>query len=167
MSAKSRMLVVLSAVVAFCLIAAAQFGSLSRSNEPFLVQERPVAAKVPPGGQAEAELTFRLGKGLHINSNKPSSELLVPTTLKLDPPAGVEVMKIVYPEGEDKSFAFAPEEKLNVYEGRFTIRAKLKTQPSAKPGNLKVEGELKYQACTDAVCYPPKKLPVVLPVEVE
>jgi len=40
-------------------------------------------ATVAPGKTAQAELLFRVGPGFHINSNKPNSELLIPTSLNL------------------------------------------------------------------------------------
>jgi hypothetical protein len=37
---------------------------------------------------------------------------------------------------------------------------------SVLPGKYVFRGELKYQACDNAACYPPKKLPVQFEVKV-
>ena len=124
----------------------------------------PVA--VAPGATTRVELHFRVSPGYHINSNKPRSEFLIPTRLKLSPPANLTPGAIVYPEGKDLSFSFSPKEKLNVYAGDFTVRAELSALKSAPAGTYKVAGELRYQACNDRACFPPMKLPVEFEVTV-
>ena len=124
------------------------------------------AVAVAPGGSVRVELRFRVGAGLHINSNKPRSEFLIPTRLKLSPPAQLTPGPVVYPEGKDLTFAFSPKEKLNVYAGDFAVRAELRALGSAPPGTYKVQGELRYQACNDRACFPPAKLPVEFEVTV-
>ena len=124
------------------------------------------AVAVAPGGSVRAELRFRVAPGYHINSGKPRSEYLIPTRLKLNPPANFTPGPIVYPEGKDLSFAFSPQEKLNVYAGDFTVRAELRALRSAPPGSYKVQGELRYQACNDRACFPPAKLQVAFEVTV-
>jgi Thiol:disulfide interchange protein DsbD, N-terminal len=104
--------------------------------------------------------------GFHINSSVPRSSYLIPTKLTLNPPAGIDVGKIAYPAGTDVALPFAPDEKLNVYSGEFSIAAYLSAVSGATPGQHKVQGELSYQACNDRACYPPKKLPVSVEVTV-
>jgi cytochrome c biogenesis DsbD-like protein len=111
------------------------------------------------GKATPVTLQFKILPKYHINSNKPKSELLVPTVLSLDPPTDVVVGKITYPAGIDANFAFAPSETLNVYAGKFAITALVSAAKIATPGKYRVHGFLKYQACDDRACYPPKKLP--------
>jgi hypothetical protein len=73
---------------------------------------------------------------------------------------------VTYPEGEQMSFAFAPEEKLSVYSGDFSLSVMVRPLASVLPGKYAFRGELKYQACDNAACYPPKKLPVQFEVKV-
>src|SRR5512146_1719014 len=75
---------------------------------------------VTPGKPARLELQFRVAPGYHITSHQPAADYLIPTTLKLDAQTGLMVSKVQYPEGENLSFAFSPNEKLNVYTGDFT-----------------------------------------------
>ena len=118
------------------------------------------------GSTASLEMAFRISDGFHINSNKPHSDFLIPTELKLNPPPQVAVADIKYPAGKDETFRFSPGEKLSVYSGDFSIDTMLKAPASAAPGNYAVKGELNYQACDKAACYPPKTMPVQFQVTV-
>ena len=100
-------------------------------------------------------MSFRISSGFHINSNKPTQEILIPTTVKLSPPADMLVGKIEYPAGEQMALPFMPEEKLSVYSGTFDVTGVLKTTTAVSPGTYRVRGELRYQACSDRQCFPP------------
>ena len=118
------------------------------------------------GKATNVELRFHVGSGFHINSNKPAAEYLIPTTLKLDVPTDIVVGKIQYPPGEEMSFAFAPEEKLSVYSGEFSVLVQVRPLASMLPGKYEIRGRLRFQACDNAACYPPKQLPVDFEVKV-
>jgi len=74
--------------------------------------------------------------------------------------------KVSYPKGEDMSFPFAPGEKLNVYTGDFAVRVVVRPLHNVVPTKYAIHGNLKYQACDNAACYPPKQLPVSFEVKV-
>ena len=133
---------------------------------PSVTLQTPEVATVMRGKVGSTELQFRVGAGFHINSNKPSADYLIPTTLRLDVPTDLVVGKITYPPGQESSFAFAPDEKLSVYSGDFDVTVQIRPLSSVLPGKYEVRGELKYQACDNAACYPPKKLPVQFEVKV-
>jgi hypothetical protein len=115
---------------------------------------------------ATVPISFRVVSGYHINSNQPKSEYLIPTVLKITATTDIVIGKITYPEGHDASFAFAPDEKLNVYTGDFKVDVSVHPLRSVVPGKYMVRGTLKYQACDNAACYPPKQLPVSFEVKV-
>ena len=116
--------------------------------------------------QTMVNLNFRIPSGYHINSNTPKSEFLIPTALKMDLPTDIVLGKIEYPAGEDRSFPFSPDEKLSVYSGDFTIAVAVHPLHSVVPGKYVMHGVLRYQACDNAACYPPKSLPVSFEVKV-
>src|SRR5215831_11232628 len=120
----------------------------------------------PQAAQTIVPLNFRVASGFHINSNAPKSEFLIPTALKMDPPTDVVLGKIAYPEGKDVSFPFSPDEKLNVYSGDFTIDMLVHPLTSVVPGKYAMRGLLRYQACDNAQCFPPKTVPVNFDVKV-
>ncbi len=116
--------------------------------------------------QTIVNLDFRIPPGYHINSNTPKSEFLIPTALKMDLPTDIVLGKIEYPPGEDRAFPFSPDEKLSVYSGDFTIAVAVHPLKSVVPGKYVMHGVLRYQACDNAACYPPKNLPVGFEVKV-
>jgi hypothetical protein len=148
------------------LLAAALAQDSLTPKAPIVIAVPPEAVAVAPGGSVRVELRFRVSPGYHINSNKPRSDFLIPTRLKLSPPAGLTPGAVVYPEGKDLTFVFSPKEKLNVYAGDLVVRAELRALASAPAGSYKVAGELRYQACNDRACFPPTKLPVEFDVTV-
>jgi hypothetical protein len=116
--------------------------------------------------QTMVDLNFRVASGFHINSNAPKSEFLIPTSLKMDLPTDIILGKIAYPEGKDLAFPFSPDEKLNVYSGDFTIAVAVHPLHAVVPGKYVMHGALRYQACDNAQCFPPKALPVSFEVKV-
>jgi hypothetical protein len=123
-------------------------------------------ASVTRGKANSVELLFRVERGFHVNSNQPSAEYLIPTSLKLDPPTDIAIGKITYPPGQEMSFAFAPDDKLSVYTGDFSLLVNVRPLSSVLPSRYEIRGNLRYQACDNAACYPPKNLPVHFEVKV-
>jgi cytochrome c biogenesis DsbD-like protein len=144
----------------------AGLGTDTRGPRDFVEATNTPHAMVKAGQPAKVELKFRVLDGFHVNSNVPRSSYLIATKIKLDPTPEIQVGKITYPPGKDMAFPFAPDEKLNVYSGEFTVTAGVTATRTAAPGQHKLAGELTYQACNDRACYPPKKLPVSVEVTV-
>jgi len=132
--------------------------TLTTAPVPLVTAQRALATMV--------NLNFRVPPGYHINSNTPKSEFLIPSALKMDLPTDIILGKIEYPAGEDKTFPFSPDEKLSVYSGDFTIAVAVHPLHSVVPGKYVMHGVLRYQACDNAACYPPKNLPVSFEVKV-
>jgi hypothetical protein len=151
-----------------CAAFAQDLGSLSKSKAPVqrVTVMPPKVVAIAPGGKATTELAFQVKPGFHINSNKPGSELLVPTVVKLSPPTDIGVGSLEYPAGRDQSFPFSPGDKLNVYTGDFTVTAVVAAAKTMPAGRFRVHGFLQYQACDDRACYPPTKLPIAFDVQV-
>lgn len=121
---------------------------------------------VTRGKSNRVNLRFHVSPGFHVNSNQPKSEFLIPTVLKLNAPTDIVIGRVSYPAGSEMSFAFAPEEKLSVYSGEFPVAVEVRPLAEVIPARYMIRGELKYQACDNAACYPPKKLPVQFEVKV-
>ena len=86
--------------------------------------------------------------------------------LKLNPPTDIAIARVSYPRGEEMSFPFAPDEKLSVYSGDFALDVRVRPLHTVMPGKYMVRGTLKYQACDNLACYPPRQLPVQFEVKV-
>ena len=134
--------------------------------QPSVIMASVQPVQLNPGETRRVELDFRVNAPFHINSNKPHSNLLIPTTLKLVIPKPLEIASIEYPAGEDQTFPFSPTEKLSVYSGDFTVYVTVRAPAYAHGSSFPVGGELYYQACDKNACYPPKKLAVNFNVSV-
>ena len=159
------------------IVFAASLAVLASAQEPGTVvpsiQFAPVGkVQLKPGESKSVPLDFRIANGFHVNSNKPHSELLIPTALNLPAAqmlkagSSVGVASLKYPAGEDVSFPFAPGEKLSVYSGDFSITAVIKASAKAAEGEYPISGELRFQACDKSACYPPRAIPVKFTVSV-
>jgi DsbC/DsbD-like thiol-disulfide interchange protein len=115
---------------------------------------------VRAGRMTPAQITFHILSGFHVNSNKPATPELIPTQLNFSLPGDLVIAKVQYPAGQLISFPFDPTEKLSVYSGDVTVKFTVIASAKAGTGSYTVHGELKYQACDNNACYPPKKLPV-------
>src|SRR5258707_13922388 len=86
-----------------------------------------VSAPLPSitrGQPGNVDLRFHIASGYHINSNQPAEEFMIPTALHMDATTDIVIGKINYPAGLDVAFEFAPEQKLSVYSGNFTVDRK-------------------------------------------
>jgi len=138
----------------------------SMDDKPHVIMAPVGNVQVHAGATKAVNLAFLVGSAYHINSHTPKSPLLIPTVLKLDATAPVKLGDVKYPAGQDMSFAFSGDEKLNVYSGDFVIDAFVAVPANAAAGNYPVKGTLRFQACDHSACYPPRNLPVEFQVTV-
>lgn len=164
---KSRAKTRLRSLRALLLLTTASLCSAQVPGKAPSLTIAPVPLTTTPRAKATmVDLNFRVPPGYHINSNTPKSEFLIPTNLKMDLPTDIILGKIAYPAGEDASFPFSPDEKLSVYTGDFTIAVAVHPLHSVVPGKYVMHGMLRYQACDNAACYPPRTLPLSFEVKV-
>ncbi len=162
MAIRAATLLVATALLWTPLRAQESFGS----HPPTVKLTPPPLASVMRGRATTVNLHFEIESGYHVNSNTPTAEYLIPTTLKLQPPTDIMIGKVTYPPGEEMSFAFAPDDKLSVYSRSFDIAVQIRPLVGVMATKYSVRGNLKYQACDKAACYPPKQLPVDFEIHV-
>lgn len=102
------------------------------------------------------ELHFRVDPGLHINSHTPKDELLVPTSFAVTGESQLKVIGEEYPAGIPLRLNVGAGEVLSTYQGEFQVRLKI----AAAKSDSTLTGVLRYQACDDRSCFPPRNLPV-------
>jgi hypothetical protein len=154
-------------ILALCLLLAMTPGFAQLGDANSRVTADPVdKVVVHPGRNTPVQFTFHIRPGYHINSNKPLTAELIPTVLSFSLPEDLVVGRLQYPAGALTSFPFDPTQKLSVYSGNFTVKGILIAQPKAVAGPYTVHAELKYQACDNNACYPPKKLPLAFNVNI-
>jgi thiol:disulfide interchange protein DsbD len=145
-------------VLAFSALCFAQ----GNVNPLTIAQPERIAAKA--GSTAEIKLNAQLRTGYHANSNTPSDEYLIPMRLTWST-SPLEVAEVVYPKAQMEKYSFS-DKPLSVYTGDFEVVTKFKIPSSATPGQAVLTGKLRYQACTDRMCLPPKTVEVTLPVDI-
>lgn len=129
------------------------------SSAQLIKPEEPVriffhaATSAQPGNTIEARIEVEIKPGWHLFSQKPEIRGITPTQVKLEPPKGYTVEKILFPKPE-AVFSEVFGKNLNLYQEKLTITLVMKINPDAS-GKLPVAGSLKYQACSDQVCRPP------------
>src|SRR5205823_777232 len=136
--------------------------SFAQSNVLTIAPPEKINAKA--GSETPVKIVAQLKSGYHCNSDKPSEDYLIPLKLTWTP-APLEVAQIVYPQAQMEKYAFS-EKPLSVYTGDFEILTKFKVPASAPPGPAILTGKLRYQACTDRMCLPPKSVDISLPITV-
>lgn len=140
--------------------------SAQRITSESVVKVEAQPAEIPSGGSAEAVVLVTIQSGYHINANPPTYPYLKATALEISPADGVSVGFVTYPKAINKKFAFA-ESPLAVYEGETELKATLKADKSAKPGQRSISARLRIQACDEQVCYPPGSLELAIPVNIK
>ena len=139
---------------------------LAAQNSGYLsVGELPkVAAK--RGAAVTAKIPLSVQPGYHVNSNTPSDEYLIPLKLTWKSTGALEAGPVQYPKASLEKYEFS-EKPLSVFTGRFELTANFKVAANAPAGPGAAVGQLRYQACSERACYPPKTIEVTLPYSVQ
>jgi DsbC/DsbD-like thiol-disulfide interchange protein len=116
------------------------------------------------GVKTRGTVVLTIPAELHVNSNKPVSEYAIPTTVRISG-TGVTVGAITFPRGTNRKFQFS-ENLINVYEGTVFFPFTVTVPRSYKGSSITVKAVVRYQACTDEVCYPPKSKTVDITAKV-
>lgn len=119
-----------------------------------------------PGATVNGVVVLEVDKPYHVNANPASEDYLIPTALKLEAGKGYTVGAVQYPKPTEKAFAFSEGKPLKIYEGRVPIRFQLTLDKNAPKGDLNIKGTLRYQACDDNACYPPRTQPIEIKVPI-
>jgi len=120
-------------------------------------------ARVQRSSEFTEKLTVDVKPGFHVNSNAPEDEYLIPLKLTWTGPLQSET--VTYPKAERIKSAFS-EKPVPVFTGKFEIVSKLKVPPNAPTGPNLATAKLRYQACNDRECLPPKTVDVNLSLDI-
>jgi uncharacterized protein YyaL (SSP411 family) len=107
----------------------------------------------------EIVITLDIESGYHINANPASFDFLIPTSVTF---GNVRPVEVRYPAPTSFKPSFAPD-TLNVYEGKVQLVAKL--ADGAVDGLSELNATINAQACTEAVCLPPSRIVLAIPLD--
>jgi DsbC/DsbD-like thiol-disulfide interchange protein len=162
-----RFTIKLALAMALLLVPSNFFASKLPQSAPDIgVNARLASDKVRKGGRVQGTVVMDIPSGYHINSNRPLEKYLIASQLQFEAPAGVRVGPIVFPRPVLRSLKFS-KSKVSVFEGHTTIRFSVTVPASFKSNSVELKGRLRYQACNDDVCFPPKTTEVKVWLKVE
>jgi cytochrome c biogenesis DsbD-like protein len=139
--------------------------ALAAQTSPTLTVEPPPPVKAHKASVAIVTVKASLPQGYHANSNTPTEPYLIP--LKLTWTGGpLESEAVTYPKGEMEKYSFS-DKPISVVSGEFSITTRFKVPADAPSGPAAQTGKLRYQACNDRSCFPPKTADVSVTVQVD
>ncbi len=113
-----------------------------------------------PYQKLRLEFEIRIAQGLHVYV-EPIPEGYTPLTVEVDLLEGMETGEPELPDPHPFEVE-GLDEQFYVYEG--TVRGALPLVLTKNLGEVGLRVTLSYQACSDALCYPPAELAVELPI---
>lgn len=116
------------------------------------------------GSTVDAKMSFDLRPGYHVNSSTPSESYLIPLKLTWETGA-LKPVDVLYPKPQMEKYSFS-KVPLSVYTGEFAVVTKLQVPANTPVGPATLTGKIRYQACNDRMCLPPKNLDVKMQVVV-
>ena len=155
-----RIVLIATALLAVSILPAA----FSQQNAVLTIAS-PKTVTARPGATIDVPLDISIDPAFHVNSNAPSDPYLIPLRLTWSPGA-LENAAVSFPPPKTQKFGFS-ETPLSVFSGQFRILTKFTVAQNAPSGLGIVSGKLRYQACNDHECLPPKTIGIDLPVDIE
>ena len=131
------------------------------SGGSYLTAEAPEKLALKRGASGEAKISVSVTPNFHVNSNTPSDAYLIPLKLTWTPGGALEPVGVVFPKPRMEKYEFS-DKPLSVFTGDFDLVAKFKAPTDAPQGPGIMVGKLRYQACNNNSCFPPKTAEVRL-----
>ncbi len=107
----------------------------------------------------DVKLSVKVAPGYHVNSNAPDDPYLIPLRLSWDKPV-LEPVGTRFPTPQRVKLAFS-DKPVAIFSGSFEIVATLRAPANVADMGM-MSGKLRYQACNDRECLPPKVVPIRL-----
>jgi thioredoxin:protein disulfide reductase len=136
-----------SILIVFASTADAQFGGGDAGPKASITG----ALTAREGNAVQGVVTAKIEDGWHINSARPLDEYAIPTELTLDP-ATAALKDVTYPQHKMQKFSFSGDKEIAVYEHTIEIPF----SATLVEGSTVIKASLRYQACNDTVCLPPR-----------
>ena len=151
----SRALLPLSLLIATAVLA---------QNSGYLTIGEPAKVVGKRNAAVQAKIPVQVKEGYHVNSNTPSEEYLIPLKLTWTSTGALEAGTVTYPKASMETYIDKP---ISVFTGNFDLVANFKVAPNAPAGPGVATGKLSYQACNNKACFPPKKVDVTIPYQIQ
>lgn len=147
-------------------LSAMSLAQFAPPKDALSVQAAASVKQIVPGKPFVILVTLNIKQPYHVNANPASEKFLIPTTVNMEPVAGMTFAQPQYPKGHQREFAFTSGKKIAVYEGKTVIRTVATPAKNLKAGSVTIRGKVNYQACDEKSCYPPGVLLFTLQLKV-
>ena len=151
---------------AFTLLLAASWHSSVAQTSPALSVAPQGELTIKRGAEADLKLKAELRPGFHVNSNAPADEFLIPLKLIWPKDSPIEARAVTYPKPQLENYAFSAK-PVSVFSGTFEIVTRFKVPGNAMTGVVPIVGKLRFQACNEKECLPPRTIDVHVTVAVQ
>jgi DsbC/DsbD-like thiol-disulfide interchange protein len=112
----------------------------------------------------QTKIPVSIEPGFHVNSNTPSDDYLIPLKVAWGSLGALEGAQVSFPK---PTTAKVGDESLSVFTGNIDLLVSFKVAAKAPAGPGVATGTLSYQACNDRACFPPKKIALNIPYQVQ
>jgi DsbC/DsbD-like thiol-disulfide interchange protein len=154
-------------IAAFLVLPASSYStSVPQSAPDIKITQSLASHQLKKGQSVQATIVMDIPAGYHVNSNRPLEKFLIPTQLTVEAPSGIRAGSVVYPRAVLRKFNFS-KNRVSVYEGKARLRVNLTVPGGAPSGSSEIKLKLRYQSCSDEVCFPPQTKEMSLWLNVE
>jgi thiol:disulfide interchange protein DsbD len=154
-------------IVAALALSVCGFAAFGQTQDDIvLVKVIPSAEIFRAGQTAPVTLELTIRPPFHINSDQPSGEDFIGTTVAFKAQPGVSYGRAKFPRPVIRKLDFF-DGPLSVFEGVIKITFDVTVAADFAGAEWTIEGTVGYQACDNQTCLPPKDVPFSKTVKVE
>jgi len=110
--------------------------------------------KFQVGSEYSIAINLRIAAPYHINSDQPTEDFMVPTTIHFNTAKGLGFSMPEFPPPLVKSLSLS-EMPLEVYEESVVILSRVTVPADFSDSSVTISGSIEYQACDNNACLPP------------
>jgi len=111
--------------------------------------------RIHPGMELRIAVKATIKVLWHINSNEPSEDYMIGTSVEIPSEDTFELEEVIYPSPFELMLGFS-DSPMSVYEGEVFIGGVIPVPADIGLGSHKIPIHITYQACNDASCLPPR-----------
>ncbi len=152
MIGQKKLLIVITGLLFLCQFGLAQFDEDENVAKFTVFQSYD---SIHPGMELRIAVKATIKVLWHINSNEPSEDYMIGTSVEIPAGGTFELKEVIYPEPFELMLGFS-DSPVSVYEGEVFIGGVIPVPADIGQGAHKIPIHITYQACNDATCLPPQ-----------
>ncbi|MFC2164361.1 protein-disulfide reductase DsbD domain-containing protein [Acidobacteriota bacterium] len=159
---RKRLFIVITGIFLLC-----QFGLAQFDDEEDVAKFKVFKSYdcIHPGMELRIAVKATIKGMWHINSNEPSEDYMIGTSVEIPAGGTFELKEVIYPEPFELMLGIA-DSPMSVYEGEIIIRGSIPIPEDIGLGSHKIPIHINYQACNDTSCLPPRSVKKEISIDV-